>query len=995
VWKANYTGYYLQMTSGPNQGKARLVTANDSTAKTLTVTPGFDIANVLGNTYALLPAAQFGSYFGIAAGAPGSTTELTDNANSWLTRDWTQGYLLMMTSGDNNGQARPITGKTATTLTTTAFPYAIDAGDTYLITPIARISTYFGNATAVGTNSTLTDSAHVWQTDYTGYYLYMTSGLNQGKGHPISVYDNSLKRFTVSPTYSSNNAINNTYALLPSAAHFGTAVGSPGTSYTELVDTTKNWQTDWSQGYFLMMTSGLNNGQARDISGKTATTITVVTPFSNPILATDPSLIGPMAVTGKLAAATTPDSTAKGTAKLNLNSGTADFYSAAPGFANNYNYELLSLKDLKPLTGDFDTKVGYTITSGLITPDTTLPYLYLGSTYATLRFDFQSPSGKSYQSYINRGRTVPQEFGRVSAYTAGSKTISDTRPMVGSATVWKNWVPTDKWKDYYVQIISGPNNQLVRKITASTANSITLDNAFPYDPSGVTGVAAASGNSNTKLVDSTGTTNWITNIWVNYALVMVDGPNAGKSMRISSNNATSVTVEGAGFSSPIESGNSYKIVGDSYRINNIAGNAATNGNTVDGFNNTDTVLIDASKNIGSTLPLKDWSFTGDHLNDQWKDYYLYMSGGPNIGQFRTIASNTASSITVSSPFPYQIGSNDTYTIFDPRAAAQAIEAYWVQIYDPVYSVNDIQIIPTSETSGKMRFARTGSALKLYTSPTAESWTLRRQVDLSATDTLIPGTFWIYQLGRLPHVPGTNVTTNINNFQFTVPAATPGNISSNYWTAEIGHTFRRPSVTGNAVEVAWNKALTSVLYEIERCSSQAADQDNPANRTITGGSCTTFTQDQPTDGSTRIVSSAANVGMIAGYTLRLRVRNKKKAHDFTAWSAEQWVTITPPAPLMVAPTVVSTLTNQLTPTWNNVYGDNGYRLYWKVRSGASCSDDNWSGPIAQAINVATYTHNSLTPGTFYCYKIQAIGPPRPPLTPDSPSKSTVASTWETR
>ena len=977
VWQANYTGYYLQMTSGPNQGKSRLITANDSTAKTITVSPGFDTANVLGNTYALIPSAQFGSYFGKAAGAPGTTTELTDTANTWLT-DWTQGYSLMMTSGANSGQARPITGKTATTLTTAPFANAIAIDDTYLITPIVRTATYFGKATSFVTNSTVSDTAYAWQQDLTGYYLYMTSGLNQGKAQPVTAYNNTTKTFTVSPVFTSNNAANNTFALLPSADHFGTATGSPGTSYTELVDTTKTWTTDWSQGYFLMMTSGLNNGQARNISARTETTITLATPFANPILATDTYLIGTIAITGRLTTAVTPASTTKGKAKLNLNSGTADLYSAAPGFANNYNYEMLSLKDLTPLINDFDNKFGYTITPGLITTDTTLPYLYLTSTYATVRFDFQSPAGKTYQSYINRGRAVQQEYGRASAYDAGTKTISDARTMPGSAVAWKNWSPVDKWKDYYVQIISGPNNQLVRKITASTTNSITLDNAFPNDPSGVTGVAAASGNSNTKLVDSTGTTTWTTNIWVSYTLVMVDGPNAGKMMRIASNDATSVTVEGTGFASPIESGNSYKIVGDSYRINVITGNAATNGNTVDGFNNTNTVLIDSSRNIGSTLAPKYWT-TGP---DQWAGFYLYMSSGPNIGLFRTIAGNTASSITVDTPFPYQIGSNDSYTIYDPRAAAQAIEAYWVQIYDPIYNANDFQIIPSSETSGKMRIARTGSALKLYTSPTAESWTLRRQIDLSATDAFIPNSYWIYQLGRLPHVAGTNVTTNINNFAFTVPAATPVNISSTYWAPEVGHTHRKASLGGNTVAVGWNKALTSVLYEVERCNSQAADQHTPTIRVLTAPTCATYTLYQPADGGNTIISSDANTGLIPGYTYRFRVRNKYNATDYTAWSNEQWITVTPPAPVMVAPTVASTLTTQLTPTWNNVYGDNGYYLYWKLRSGASCTDDNWSGPIAQAINIATYNHTGLTAGTFYCYKIRATGPTGPPVTQDS-------------
>jgi Fibronectin type III domain. len=132
----------------------------------------------------------------------------------------------------------------------------------------------------------------------------------------------------------------------------------------------------------------------------------------------------------------------------------------------------------------------------------------------------------------------------------------------------------------------------------------------------------------------------------------------------------------------------------------------------------------------------------------------------------------------------------------------------------------------------------------------------------------------------------------------------------------------------------------------------------------------------------MLSTQATTGLVAGYTYRFRVRAKYDASNYTAWSNEQWVTVTPPAPTLVTPAAGTATTTQLTTTWNNVYGEIGYRLYWKVRSGASCSDDSWNAPIAQAINATTYNHTGLTPGTFYCYKIVAIGPSGPPVTPDS-------------
>jgi hypothetical protein len=271
-------------------------------------------------------------------------------------------------------------------------------------------------------------------------------------------------------------------------------------------------------------------------------------------------------------------------------------------------------------------------------------------------------------------------------------------------------------------------------------------------------------------------------------------------------------------------------------------------------------------------------------------------------------------------------------------------------------------------------------MSFYTSPAVESWQLRRQLDLSAGDLFTPGFYWIYQLGRLPHAAGENVKTTISNFQFAVPASTGITLNSSYWTPEVGHNFRRLTLNGNPLELSWEKLTTAQIYEVERC--QSFEHNNPAGRTINSGLCTTFTMAQPTDDSTRITGSVAYNGLVAGYTYRFRVRARYNSTDFTAWSSEQWITITPPAPVMVAPAATSATSTQLTPIWNDVYGDNGYKLYWKVRSGASCSDDSWNGPIAQALNIETYNHPGLTPGTYYCYKIAAIGPSGSPVTPDS-------------
>jgi uncharacterized delta-60 repeat protein len=979
----NYKIKILNSVNSTNIGLERTIGLNGTTNPYTTV--NFNAAIVAGDTY------QIASFFGAATA--GSTTQLTHASNTWGASVWTGSYLLM-TSGANSGQARKINNQTATTLTTDPFPVANAAGDSYLIAPPAKMASYFGTATGAGSSTTqLVDTVHVWQGNYTGSYLLMTSGSNMNNVRLITSAFDSGGKLTVSPPFESAITAGNNYVMVSAAqliAYAGGAVGSPGSSKTELVDTANSWLTDWSQGYYLQMTSGSNIGQSRLITAKTATTLTVSAPFSNNIIDTDDYIIWRAAATsssGNITTTVAPAAAYNGKAKLTLTSSSAEFDTTSPGYANNYNYGLLSLKNLVPLSGTFDSQFDYTVTSGLIPADSSLNYLYLPNYYAAARLDFQSPAGKGYQGHIIRGRVAPQDNGRTTAWSATLDTLYDTRTMVGSATAWKSWWATDQWKDYYLQMTSGPNNQLVRKVTANTVNSITLESPFPADPAAVSGTAAASGNSQTKLVDSAITT-WGVNQWQNYYLHMVSGVNAGQTRKIISSDASSVTVEAAGFTQAIGSGDSYRMFtssGDSYRFNVIAGNAAILGNTQDFNNSSNAVLVDSSANNGSTLPPKNWGI------NQWSGFHLYLSSGPNIGQFRTITANTANSISVDPPFPYQIASSDSYTIFDPRPAAQAGESYWVTLYDPVTNVSEVRIFPTSDASGKFRVERSGNSMKFYTSPATLSWTLRRQLDLSAGDPFIPGFYWMYQLGRLPHTAGTTIKTTVSNFLFNTPAATVAPINASYWTAEVGHNFRRLTLTANPVELSWTRLNTALSYETERCQSN--NHNVPAGRTINAGLCTTSTQAQPIDGTTRIVSSAANSGLEAGYTYRFRVRAKygSNADDYTAWSNEQWLTITPPAPVMVAPTAASATATSLTPTWNDVPGDNGYKLYWKIRTGASCSDDSWSGPLTPTINVATYNHTGLTSGTYYCYKIAATGPAGPPVTPNSAFSAIVSQT----
>jgi len=190
-WTTNqWTGYYVVMTYGNNIGVSRKITDNEAT--TLTVSPAFSTTILAGDKYkiSLYPPDPSSTYYykvraykdhlaspqcgewdllytnmvneitnpamptnfvARPAGskkmellwtnndvvaqstAGGSTTAIVTSGKTWVIDQWAN-YYVVMTSGDNIGLSRLITGNSATTLTVTPeLPYAVGAGNDYRI----------------------------------------------------------------------------------------------------------------------------------------------------------------------------------------------------------------------------------------------------------------------------------------------------------------------------------------------------------------------------------------------------------------------------------------------------------------------------------------------------------------------------------------------------------------------------------------------------------------------------------------------------------------------------------------------------------------------------------------------------------------------------------------------------------------------------------------------------------------------------------------------
>ena len=145
-----------------------------------------------------------------------------------------------------------------------------------------------GTATG-GTTTTVQDTSRTWAVDqWAGYSVNMTSGSNTGVTKVI--LSNTGNTLTVTSAFASAIIAGDAYQIIAPASDSGTASG--GTT-TTLNDTAKTWVADIWTGYYLHMTSGLNSGQEKVISGNMSNSITISTAFGSAIANGDSYYIYP------------------------------------------------------------------------------------------------------------------------------------------------------------------------------------------------------------------------------------------------------------------------------------------------------------------------------------------------------------------------------------------------------------------------------------------------------------------------------------------------------------------------------------------------------------------------------------------------------------------------------------------------------------------------------------------------------------------------------
>lgn len=278
AWVNNqWVGYRVLITSGPQAGQIREISAN--TGNVLTVDPVWSPAIAANSKYAILPSfleternalgtVQFGvpnfqldlqgnvhmrpygpgtgedaafgqvaemrlydlTNFEIGQQTTGTSTTLTDASKSWPS-DIYANAIVRILEGTGAGQTRRVTSNTNTTLTVaTAFSPPLDNTSKYEIEIVEET----GTATLTSSSS-ITDATKNWTAeflDFTGAQIRITGGL--GAGQTRTVLSNTSNIVNVFPPFTTIPNTTSTYSIsrwFPRYVGFRAANDVPNTSW--------------------------------------------------------------------------------------------------------------------------------------------------------------------------------------------------------------------------------------------------------------------------------------------------------------------------------------------------------------------------------------------------------------------------------------------------------------------------------------------------------------------------------------------------------------------------------------------------------------------------------------------------------------------------------------------------------------------------------------------------------------------------------------------
>jgi hypothetical protein len=200
----------------------------------------------------------------------------------------TEQYDQVLVKGNTfSGQYRMGVLVGATAGSTTATLHSTRRGiriENNMFSPQFAVNPYVSGRATAGASGTLTDTTKEWTTnEFANGTVSIVSGV--GVGQTKTITSNTATVLTISGTFSPTPTSQSYYRIdRQYGAAVTTGTATSGTT-TTVVQSTRTWVAGELNGFYCTITSGTNNGQTKQITANTATTLTTAA-FSSAIDAT-------------------------------------------------------------------------------------------------------------------------------------------------------------------------------------------------------------------------------------------------------------------------------------------------------------------------------------------------------------------------------------------------------------------------------------------------------------------------------------------------------------------------------------------------------------------------------------------------------------------------------------------------------------------------------------------------------------------------------------
>lgn len=232
-------------------------------------------------------------------------------------------------------------------------------------------------------------------------------------------------------------------------------------------------------------------------------------------------------------------------------------------------------------------------------------------------------------------------------FETGTATSGGATTLTNSGAAWTS----NEWIDIVLKITGGTGVGQTRRIASNTSTALTVTQAWTVNPDATSVysiqsyvTATATSGANSTLTDSAA--DYGTSGWTGGAITIISGTGAGQARLITSHTATVITITGTWGTNP-DSTSVYALTLWNTKTLQIA------------FQDNATVSLSGTTTSGAAGSI---TLTGTSLTtDQYKNYWIFLTGGLGAGQMRRITTNSNAANSVCTTVPNWLTTPDATT----------------------------------------------------------------------------------------------------------------------------------------------------------------------------------------------------------------------------------------------------------------------------------------------------------------------------------------------